>query len=113
MADNDYLKSQSYLHNDMEWCQTLLLKSNTANNYVGQGGISAVKYNYSNDEKQEVKVWFDNSFTKLFWRNSNRFFSSNIELSGLQGLIFGSFSSTFIKHQDFVLNYDKFKRFAL
>ena len=56
-------------HNSLEWCIEALLSH-----------IDAVKYNYSNPDKSNVKLWLTEDFKQLCWYKENgQFFTSKID----------------------------------
>ena len=72
-------------------------------------GVTGVKYNYSNNEHQNITLWFENNFRDLCWRKDQNIRWSSLKVSQIKGIIYGSFTSTFDRHQQYVNGYYRFK----
>ena len=129
MNDNELSSKYSFKHNDIRWCLKLFTLDNQStaspdnifdkaqgegdNGQSKSGGIKAIKYNYTKENRKEVRMWFNDDFSKLCWKNDEKFFKSNCKVSQIRGIIFGAFSATFEKHKAYVHNFDKFQQFTL
>lgn len=103
-------KSSYSTINNLTWCQNKLLLP-TKDNFNGGGGIDATKYHYSNrGKKRDVKLWFNPHFDTLFYQGKGQPFKSHVQVRNIKGIIFGAFSSVFSEEQEYVLNYEIFKK---
>lgn len=90
-----FSKIKYNLNRDLNWCQNHFLLKDSSTNNVGQGGISCLKYNYSNQQSKNVKIWFNNMFDRFYYKGDKDFVRKTVKISEIKGLIFGPFSSTF------------------
>ena len=63
-----------------------------------KNGIRGVKYNYSDNEHQNITLWFDSDFSSLYWRKDSSLRWTSIKVSQIKGILYGSFSSIFDRH---------------
>ena len=71
--------------------------------------MNVTKYNYTDSNSKNVKLWLKDDFTELFWKQDGKLLKSSLKADQINGILFGAFSSTFTKHKEYALNFDKFK----